>query len=194
MMRSLQRIGNCVVVVVVSLLLLCSSVQSLTLMDQITTNTHPARINMSESSSPSSSSVPPPPTTPPSRRSFLSFTASATAVFGLGLGFASSVSPAHATLDMEAFAQSQLSSSTGNCDEALDKKCQPKLSEDAALCRFGQPSRATGEACLRAKLPTTRKGGVDAFGNTDRGDYKRCKVNWIDDGKSRTYLKEWDCQ
>lgn len=46
------------------------------------------------------------------------------------------------------------------------------MSEDEALCRFGQPSLAKGDACVRAGLPTAplKKGGVDAFGQVDRYD------------------------
>ena len=44
---------------------------------------------------------------------------------------------------------------------------KPKMSEDEALCRFGSPSQKTGNACLRAGLPTERK-GVDRFGTVDR--------------------------
>ena len=31
---------------------------------------------------------------------------------------------------------------------AMDKKCQRKMTDDEAFCRFGQPSQATGEACV----------------------------------------------
>jgi hypothetical protein len=80
-------------------------------------------------------------------------------------------------LDMDAFANQQLSSSV--CD---DKKCAPKLTDDEALCRYGSPSQKTGEACVRANLSTKRAGTLDAFGQTDRGDYVRCKSRYVDMG------------
>ena len=86
-------------------------------------------------------------------------------------------------LDMDAFMQKELDSDAQNCDEKTDKRCKPKLTDDQALCRFGQPSKETGEACLRAGMPTTRNGSVDAFGKSDRGDYVRCKIFYQDDGK-----------
>jgi len=83
-------------------------------------------------------------------------------------------------LDMDAFINKELESTI--CDEKINKKCQPKLSDDEALCRFGSPSKATGQACVRAGMPTAKAGGVDAFGKLDRGDYVRCKTVYEDDG------------
>jgi hypothetical protein len=85
-------------------------------------------------------------------------------------------------LDMDAFINKELESTTTSCDEKINKKCRPKLSDDEALCRFGSPSKATGEACVRAGMPTTKAGGVDAFGKLDRGDFIRCKTLYEDDG------------
>ncbi len=51
------------------------------------------------------------------------------------------------------------------------KKEPPKMGDDEALCRFGAPSKKTGEACLRAGLSTKRPTGVDAFGSVDREYY-----------------------
>ncbi len=79
-----------------------------------------------------------------------------------------STHPAQAVLDMEAFAERELSSTT-------DKK---EMTADEALCKFGQPSPQRGQACERAGLSTAntkRKGGVDAYGNIDRGQFVRCK-------------------
>jgi len=84
-------------------------------------------------------------------------------------------------LDMDAFIDRELA--TDN-----DKG---RLSEDAALCRYGSPSPETGEACVRAGLPTTRK-GVDAFGKADRGDFVRCKQFYEDDGMGN-YVKKTAC-
>jgi hypothetical protein len=35
---------------------------------------------------------------------------------------------------------------------------------------------------VRAGLPTKRAGTLDAFGQTDRGDYVRCKSRYVDMG------------
>lgn len=95
-------------------------------------------------------------------------------------------------LDMDAFANQQLAGEA--CNEKTDKKCKPKLSDDAALCRFGSPSPETGAACLRAGMPTDRPGSpVDAFGKIDRGDYLRCKSYYVD-GPSGKLEKQWRCQ
>jgi hypothetical protein len=78
-------------------------------------------------------------------------------------------------LDMEAFINQELTKDS----------VKPMLSEDEALCRFGQPSRTTGEACLRAGLSTKRRSGgtLDAFGTVDRGDFVRCNFEYELDGK-----------
>lgn len=110
-------------------------------------------------------------------------------VFGIPFVIAGAAPTASMALDIDAFMQKELD--TGTCSESTDKKCQPKLTEDQALCRFGQPSKKTGEACLRAGMSTARPSGVDAFGKVDRGEFLRCKVKYIDDGKN--YVKEWQC-
>lgn len=99
-------------------------------------------------------------------------------------------------LDMDAFIAKELSLSndSSTCDDRVDKKCQRKMTDDEALCRFGQPSQATGEACLRANMSTKRSSSVDAFGKVDRGDYLRCKAKYVDDGKSNKLVKQWDCK
>lgn len=38
-----------------------------------------------------------------------------------------------------------------NCDPKRDPKCIPKLTEDEALCKYGQSGNARGEACKRVK-------------------------------------------
>ena len=93
-------------------------------------------------------------------------------------------------LDMEAFANAELSSS--ECNEKIDKKCVPKtkLTDDEALCKYGMPSQGKGEACVRAGKSTAPKtpGGVDAFGKVDRGNFVRCKRFWeIIDGKYQKF-------
>mmetsp|Transcript_22692 Transcript_22692/g.52004 ORF Transcript_22692/g.52004 Transcript_22692/m.52004 type:complete len:188 (-) Transcript_22692:43-606(-) len=86
-------------------------------------------------------------------------------------------------LDFDAFASAEL----GN------DRVSAKMSDDMALCKFGQASKAKGEACIRAGMPTKAayQGGVDAFGNIDRGNFQRCQTSWtIVDGK---YVKGLVC-
>ena len=87
-------------------------------------------------------------------------------------------------LDMDAFVNSELQKDTKSLD----------LTPDQALCRFGQPSPETGNACVRAGMSTDRPGKpVDAFGKIDRGDYVRCKSFYVD-GKNGKLEKQWKCQ
>jgi hypothetical protein len=97
-------------------------------------------------------------------------------------------------LDIDAFMNNELSKP---CDPSRDKKCAPKLSEDEALCRFGQPSPATGQACVRAGLSSKRPGGVDAFGKIDRGGFVKCKAVYEREdpnGPKGMLMKEWKCE
>ena len=116
-----------------------------------------------------------------SRRAFLASAAGAAAA-------AAVMAPTAPTmiaqaLDMDAFVQQELSKDNDT----------PALSEDAALCKYGFPSPQTGEACLRAGLPTTRgTTAVDAFGQANRGDFVRCKQFYEDDGKG-LYVKKTTC-
>jgi hypothetical protein len=91
--------------------------------------------------------------------------------------------------------QKELDDTSTSCNETYDKKCKPKLTEDEALCRFGQPSKKTGEACVRAGLSTKRPSGVDAFGSVDRGTFVKCKPNYVEDPKNPGFLiNQWQCQ
>mmetsp|Transcript_3045 Transcript_3045/g.3592 ORF Transcript_3045/g.3592 Transcript_3045/m.3592 type:complete len:163 (-) Transcript_3045:87-575(-) len=95
-------------------------------------------------------------------------------------------------LDMDAFIQKELDSET--CNEKLDPKCKPKLSADESLCRFGSPSKRTGEACDRAGMTTVRAGAaVDAYGSIDRGTFEKCKPYYID-GERGTLLLQYKCE
>ena len=76
-------------------------------------------------------------------------------------------------LDMDAFINQELADSSNR---------QQQLSEDEALCNYGFPSKATGEACVRAGMSTKRSGSLDAFGKVDRGDFIRCKQFYKDTG------------
>mmetsp|Transcript_16134 Transcript_16134/g.39492 ORF Transcript_16134/g.39492 Transcript_16134/m.39492 type:complete len:159 (-) Transcript_16134:45-521(-) len=89
-------------------------------------------------------------------------------------------------LDIDGFMNSELQKDSAKSDQGM--------SADEALCRFGQASPETGNACLRAGMTTERKGKpVDAFGKIDRGDYVRCKSFWVD-GPSGKLEKQWKCQ
>jgi hypothetical protein len=99
-------------------------------------------------------------------------------VFGGSLAFVAGGGAAGA-LDMDAFANSQvrslftmvggfgrqtfanfllffhrhyqLESDTKNCDPSKSTKCIPKLTDDEALCKYGQSGNARAEACKRVK-------------------------------------------
>ena len=61
------------------------------------------------------------------------------------------------------------------------------MTDDEALCRFGQPSKGRGDACVRAGLSTklsSKPGAVDAYGNVDRGDFVRCSFQYVEDPTS----------
>eukprot|EP00535_Pseudo-nitzschia_heimii_P005095 CAMPEP_0197192800 /NCGR_PEP_ID=MMETSP1423-20130617/25758_1 /TAXON_ID=476441 /ORGANISM="Pseudo-nitzschia heimii, Strain UNC1101" /LENGTH=158 /DNA_ID=CAMNT_0042645771 /DNA_START=77 /DNA_END=550 /DNA_ORIENTATION=- len=98
-------------------------------------------------------------------------------MLALMAGVAASPSPS-AALDVDSFIAKELDS----------KKVTAKMSDDEALCKFGSPAKATGEACLRAGLSTKRPTGVDAFGTVDRGDFVKCKPKYVDDPKNQGML------
>lgn len=121
-----------------------------------------------------------------SRRNFLTSNVKATTF----LTIASTTKPLITNaLDMDAFMNSQL-------DNTPSKKEYPtteKMSDDEALCKFGQPGRQKGDACVRAGLPIEPKkpGGVNAYGEVDRGTFVRCKTSYpLIDGK---YTKVVTC-
>jgi len=138
-----------------------------------------------------------PTTTVTSRRSLLATMLTGTTT--LMAVVAASPLPAQAVLDIESFlandkettpyqyrTKSSSSSSTG------DGKT---MSDDEALCRFGSPSKKVGEACVRAGMSTKRPSGVDAFGTVDRGDFVKCKPNYVDDPDQKGRLINiWDCK
>ena len=70
----------------------------------------------------------------------------------------------------------------------------PKLNDDEALCKYGAPGKAMGEACERAKIQRKLPGGVDITGKVDRGDYLVCKYEYPDMVKTRVCkpAKEWE--
>lgn len=54
----------------------------------------------------------------------------------------------------------------------------PTLNDDEALCKYGAPGKAMGEACQRAGIKRKIPGGVDATGKVDRGDYLKCRYEY----------------
>lgn len=74
-------------------------------------------------------------------------------------------------LDMDAFESSILSK-----DATTD--LSPKLNDDEALCKYGAPGKAMGEACSRAKMQRKLPGKVDVTGKVDRGDYLKCRYEY----------------
>lgn len=111
-----------------------------------------------------------------SRRNFFSSVLTSASV-----AYATQSAPAFA-LDMDAFMNTELKSDV-----------KKELTDDERSCRYAAPSQATGEACLRAGMKTEGKaGGVDRFGNIDRGTFVRCKVTYpLIDGQ---YVKTTICE
>lgn len=73
-------------------------------------------------------------------------------------------------LDFDAFESGEISKDTSSS--------APKLNDDEALCKYGAPGKAMGEACARAKIQRKIPGGVDATGKVDRGDYLKCRYEY----------------
>jgi hypothetical protein len=71
-----------------------------------------------------------------------------------------------AALDFDAFESSQISKDASSAN--------PELSEDAALCKYGAPGKAMGEACKRANMKPRLPADVNPNGKADRGDYTKC--------------------
>lgn len=91
-------------------------------------------------------------------------------------------SPASA-LDFDAFESSLISNDS----------FKPEVSDDEALCKFGAPGKAMGEACERAGIQRKIPGGVDANGKVDRGDYLKCKYEYPKD-KNGEFVKTRVCK
>lgn len=79
-----------------------------------------------------------------------------------GASLAASFPSVSSALDIDAFTSSELEKDTKNCNPKFDPKCAPKMTQDEALCKYGQSGNARGEACKRFKesggqLPTSTK-------------------------------------
>ncbi len=53
-------------------------------------------------------------------------------------------------LDMDAFINNELANDTKNCDPKRDPKCAPQLSNDEAMCKYGQGA-AKSAACKKLR-------------------------------------------
>merc|ERR1712071_105672 len=74
-------------------------------------------------------------------------------------------------LDMDAFIGAELASDKNNCDPKKDPKCIPKLTQDEALCKYGQSGDARGEACKRVKASGKQLPDVKPQGKSLGGAY-----------------------
>lgn len=83
---------------------------------------------------------------------------------------------------MDAFMSNELSKSDTKRD----------MTADEGLCKYGEPAKKTGEACVRAGMSTKRTDTLDAFGQVDRGDFIRCKTYYDDMGDR--YQKRVVCE
>ena len=97
------------------------------------------------------------------------------------------VSPKTArALDYDAFESSIITKDSS--------KFQPKLNDDEALCKYGAPGKAMGEACSRANIQRTLPGGVDVTGKVDRGEYLKCRYEYPIDKDTGEYVKTRVCR
>jgi hypothetical protein len=93
---------------------------------------------------------------------------------------------ANAALDYDAFESSIINQDT--------TKYQPKLNNDEALCKYGAPGKAMGEACARANIQRTLPGGVDVTGKVNRGEYLKCRYEYPIDASTGEYVKTRVCR
>jgi len=89
---------------------------------------------------------------------------------GSVIAVASPSSKANA-LDMDAFINAELASDAKNCDPKKDPKCVPKLSEEEALCKYGQGGKAKSEACRKVRSEGKELPSVAPQGKSLGGAY-----------------------
>ena len=124
-----------------------------------------------------------------SRRRILQNTITTATTFFVAANFVVIHPNTAAALDFDAFESSQISKDSTSAN--------PELSEDAALCKYGAPGKAMGEACKRANLKPRLPSNVSADGKVDRGDYLKCvdQYNIVGDEYVKTRecrpIKEW---
>ena len=80
------------------------------------------------------------------------------------------IAPPAIALDFDAFESGEITKDSTSLI--------PKLNDDEALCKYGAPGRAMGEACERAKMKRKLPGDVDPTGKVNRGDYLKCKYEY----------------
>ena len=98
-------------------------------------------------------------------------------------------------LDMDAFINKELGNDNtgGSSKSSSSSSGNKQLSSDEALCRFGQPGKEKGDACVRAGIPISAKGGrVNAYGEIDRGTYARCRQFY--ELEEEGYVKKTTCE
>lgn len=115
-----------------------------------------------------------------SRRSLLQNTLTTAFVMGATVIYPHTA----AALDFDAFESSQISQDSTSAN--------PDLSEDEALCKYGAPGKAMGEACKRANMKPRLPQNVSADGKADRGDYVKCVDQWSIVGDK--YVKTRECK
>lgn len=101
--------------------------------------------------------------------------------------YTSLIMPKHKTnaLDVNSFIEKELAS-----DKLGSTK---KLTEDEALCTYGQPSKDRGDACVRAGMSVSLPGrSVNAYGEVDRGNFVRCKQFY--ELEESGYVKKTFCE
>lgn len=123
-----------------------------------------------------------------SRRTLLKHTAAKAAAIFLATN--AIIDPqAASALDFDAFESSQISKDS--------QSTNTELSDDEALCKYGAPGKAMGEACKRANMKPRLPSDVRADGKADRGDYVKCVDQWsiVSDKYVKTRvckpIKEW---
>lgn len=107
-----------------------------------------------------------------------------TAVTASSIFLAANVPNTAAALDFDAFESSQVSKDS--------TAANPELSEDAALCKYGAPGKAMGEACKRANMKPRLPADVRADGKADRGNYTKCVDQYNIEGDK--YVKTRLCK
>ena len=89
-------------------------------------------------------------------------------------------------LDFDAFIEKELAADVA-------KSVKKPLSNDEALCAYGQPGKERGDACVRAGIPIATGGKkVNAYGEVDRGTYVRCKQFY--ELEEEGYVKKTFCE
>ena len=106
------------------------------------------------------------------------------AIAAASFSVATTSTPPALALDFDAFESSEISKDSSSL--------VPELNDDEALCKYGAPGKAMGDACKRAGMKPRLPSVVDASGNVDRGEYLKCAYEYpIVDGK---YVKTRVCK